>query len=249
MVNNIEKTPPPPLLDAHNLSHQFGNTLAVQGIDIQLHRGEVTGFLGLNGAGKTTTLRMLCGTLATKTGHVTIAGQDLHTHPQLARTQLGYLPDTPPLYPELQVDEYLRYCARLHRIPKARLAESIAHTKQQTGLEQHGSHRIARLSRGYRQRVGIAQAIIHQPSVIILDEPTSGLDPRQIDEIRRLITTLSLEAAVLMSTHSIAEVHAICQRMLVLHEGKLVHQAALEQEPLEDLERTFLHLTAGATLC
>ncbi len=217
----------PTLLEARGISRTFGRTVAVRNLDIRLRRGDVTGFLGLNGAGKTTTLRMLCGTLAADSGVIQIDGIDLRSDPQAARARLGFLPDTPPLYPELSVDEYLTYCARLRNLPRAHIADSIQRVKIQTGLESHGAKRIAGLSRGYRQRLGIAQAIVHQPPLIVLDEPTTGLDPRQIEEIRALITALSKHAAVLLSTHLLAEVRAVCNRVAIIHAGEIAHQSAI----------------------
>jgi len=224
-----ESSPQPAkaLLEARGISRAFGRVVAVRNLDIRLQRGDVTGFLGLNGAGKSTTLRMLCGTLAPDSGEILIDGIDLRSEPQAARARLGFLPDTPPLYPELSVDEFLAYCARLRTVPRARVADSIRRVKMQTGLESHGERRIAGLSRGYRQRLGIAQAIVHQPDVIVLDEPTTGLDPRQNEEIRALITTLSESAAVLLSTHLLAEVRAVCNRVAIIHAGEIAHQSAI----------------------
>ncbi len=226
-MTELPPQPPTVLLEARGISRTFGRVVAVHKLDISLQRGDVTGFLGLNGAGKSTTLRMLCGTLAADSGEILIDGIDLRSDPQAARARLGFLPDRPPLYPELSVDEFLTYCARLRIVPRSRIADSIRRVKQQTGLESHGERRIAGLSRGYRQRLGIAQAIVHQPSVVVLDEPTTGLDPRQNEEIRALITSLSESAAVLLSTHLLAEVRAVCNRVAIIHAGEIAHQSAI----------------------
>ncbi len=233
-----------PLLAARGISRRFANTVAVHEVDIHLACGDVVGFLGLNGAGKTTTLRMLCGTLAADSGEIFIDGFDVRREPQAARARLGFLPDTPPLYPELSVDEFLRYCARLRRLPKAHITDSVERVKQQTGLESRGRQRIAGLSRGYQQRLGIAQAIIHQPTVVVLDEPTNGLDPRQIEEIRTLIAALSGHAAVLLSTHLLAEVYAVCNRVLIIHKGVIAYQSTLDALSGPDaLAQTFFRIT------
>ena len=211
-------------------------------MDIALQRGDVTGFLGLNGAGKTTTMRMLCGTLAPDEGTIAIAGIDLQRDPQRARAKIGFLPDTPPLYPELTVDEYLDYSAKLRCLPKTKIPPSIERVKAQTGLEDRAKQRISGLSRGYQQRLGIAQAIIHQPSVVVLDEPTSGLDPRQIESIRTLIKSLSENAAVLLSTHLLAEVQTVCNRVVIIHEGEIVQRGEVD----DSLEKTFFDITGGS---
>ena len=230
------------LLNARDLCRAFDQTTAVSSVSLSLRKGEVTGFLGVNGAGKTTTMRMLCGTLAPDSGEITILGANLLTEPQTARASIGFLPDTPPLYPELTVDEYLIYCAALRRVHKSQLNGRIAGVKQQTGLADRSTARISSLSRGYRQRLGIAQAIIHQPSIVILDEPTSGLDPVQIEEIRQLIRSLASDSAVLLSTHLLAEARAVCDRVIIIHDGRIVHESSVD----DALETTFFGITCVA---
>src|SRR5882672_2323962 len=178
-------------ISARGLTRSFGGHTAVNNIDLELRRGEVLGFLGPNGAGKTTTMQMLTGNLAPSHGAVSICGIDLFDEPTAAKARIGYLPEVPPLYRELTVDEYLTLAAKLHRMPRARRTEDIATAKQRCGLGDSGRKLIGTLSRGYQQRVGIAQAIVHRPDVVILDEPTIGLDPNQIREIRSLIRELA----------------------------------------------------------
>jgi ABC-2 type transport system ATP-binding protein len=186
------------------------------------------GLLGPNGAGKTTTMQMLTGNLAPSTGSIGICGIDLLERPTAAKARMGYLPEVPPLYRELQVDEYLRIAARLHRVPRNRLAEALAHTKQRCGLVDIGHRLIGTLSKGYQQRVGIAQAIIHGPDVVILDEPTVGLDPNQIREIRALIRELSGSHSVILSTHILPEVEAVCDRAQIMHRGTIVYSDTID---------------------
>lgn len=210
------------LLAVENLSRSYGTLEAVKNISFEVRQGEVLGFLGPNGAGKTTTMQMLTGNLAPSQGRITVAGHDLRDDPRAAKTALGYLPEQPPLYRDLSVDEYLDYCAALHRIarPQRRAARENAKTK--CGLNEVGRRLIGNLSKGYQQRVGIAQAIIHLPPVIILDEPTAGLDPIQIREIRNLIRDLGREHSVILSTHILPEVQSVCSRVQIIHKGALV---------------------------
>jgi len=216
-----------PLARVDNLYKQFGTLQAVRGLDFQIMPGDVLGFLGCNGAGKTTTMAMLAGVLAPDQGAISIAGHDLLTAPVQARAQLGYLPEIPPLYPELCVHDYLHFCARLRRIPRAQIARAVAAACERCDLGAVGARLLGNLSKGYRQRVGIAQAIVHNPQLVILDEPTSGLDPAQTVALRDLITTLGKDQAVILSTHNLAEVQATCNRLLILHQGSLRLDSAL----------------------
>jgi ABC-2 type transport system ATP-binding protein len=219
----------PALISAQGLTRRYGNTLAVQDISLELRTGDILGLLGPNGAGKSTTLRMLSGCLAPTRGTVAINGVDLAEEPKQAKTALGYLPEHPPVYPELTVDEYLRYCARLHGVPGARLAEALASAKRDCGLHDVGARIIGNLSKGYQQRVGLAQAIIHRPPVIILDEPTVGLDPIQIREIRKLIAELAKQHSVILSSHILSEIQATCSRVVIINRGRLVFSAAMAE--------------------
>lgn len=208
---------------ARALTRRFGAHEAVSNIDLELRRGEVLGFLGPNGAGKTTTMQMLTGNLAPSAGEISICGIDLLAQPTAAKAKIGYLPENPPLYRDLTVDEYLRLSVKLHRVPKARAREAARVAKERCGLDAVGRKLIGTLSKGYQQRVGIAQAIAHEPDVLILDEPTVGLDPNQIRDIRALIRELGGARSVILSTHILAEVEAICDRVQIMHHGKVVY--------------------------
>lgn len=215
-------------LSATTDSHQQQPRAAVDSISFELHRGEVLGFLGPNGAGKSTTMRMITGNLAPSHGRIIINGIDILDHPKRAKAHIGFLPEQPPLYRELSVDEYLQFCARLHRIDRSQQAKAVDRAKQRCGLSDVGKRLIGNLSKGYQQRVGIAQAIIHSPAVVVLDEPTVGLDPIQVREIRTLIRELSHENSVLLSTHILPEVQATCDRVQIINQGRLVLNDSIE---------------------
>ncbi|MCC7092339.1 MAG: ABC transporter ATP-binding protein [Nitrosomonas sp.] len=232
-------------LSAVNLRRNYQSHTVVRQVSVQLKRGEVLGLLGPNGAGKTTTLRMLAGNLAPSAGNIEICGIDLFEQPLAAKANLGYLPEIPPLYPEMTVDEYLLFAARLHQIDDKVIHSAVDNTKQQCGLRQRGKQLIATLSKGFQQRVGIAQAIIHSPAVIILDEPTVGLDPNQMREIRELIAELRTFSSVILSTHILSEVQSICDRVQIMHRGSVVLDQTLNELKRQqfDLEAMFSQLT------
>ena len=215
-------------VSAQALNRSYGSNRAVREVSLELRRGEVLGLLGPNGAGKTTTMQMITGNLAPTSGEVRICGIDLVDHPIQAKSRVGYLPEVPPLYRELKVDEYLRLAGRLHKVKKSALPEAVTRAKQRCGLADMGKRLIGSLSKGYQQRVGIAQAIIHDPDVIILDEPTVGLDPNQIREIRALIRELGNDHSVILSTHILPEVEAVCDRVQILHRGEVVFNDSIE---------------------
>ena len=216
------------LVEVKNLSRFYGALHAVKDVSFTIRRGEVLGFLGPNGAGKTTTMQIISGNLAPSGGSVTIAGHDLLENPRAAKSQIGYLPEQPPLYRELTVDEYLDYCAALNRIPRAQRRQARDTVKERCGLHDAGRRLIGNLSKGFQQRVGIAQAIIHLPPVVILDEPTVGLDPIQIREIRTLIRELGRDHGVILSTHILPEVQATCDWVQIINQGELVLNESIE---------------------
>jgi len=218
-----------PLIQVEGLSRRYGDTLAVNQLNFTLQKGEVLGFLGPNGAGKSTSMQMITGNLAPTTGQITINGFDMIDCPIQAKSCIGYLPENPPVYRELTVDEYLTYCARLHRIPSAELKTALDTVKQLCGLEDVNKRLIGNLSKGFQQRVGIAQALIHQPPLVILDEPTVGLDPIQVREIRKLIQSLGEDRSVILSTHILPEVQATCDRVQIIRKGELIYHASIEE--------------------
>ena len=215
-------------LDARALSKSFAGRPIVREVELTVGRGEVLGFLGPNGAGKTTTMQMLTGNLSPGAGSISICGVDLLLHPVAAKRHIGYLPETPPLYKELKVTEYLELAARLHRVPKQKVAAAAASARERCGLAAVGSQLIGTLSKGYQQRVGIAQAIVHEPDLMILDEPTVGLDPNQIREIRSLIRELGSGRGVILSTHILPEVETVCDRVQIMHEGRVVYSGTVD---------------------
>lgn len=210
-------------LNARNLTRRLGRREVVRNVSLQLKRGEVLGLLGPNGAGKSTTLQLLTGVLTPYAGQIEICGIDLARQPQQAKACIGYLPENPPLYRDMRVDDFLMYVAKLHRVPHAHQKGKLAIAKNRCGLEDAGRKIIGTLSKGYQQRVGIAQAIIHQPDVVILDEPTVGLDPAQIRDIRTLIRELGHAHSVILSTHLLTEVENICDRVEIMQRGQLIY--------------------------
>lgn len=232
------------LVEVDHLYRDYGPVRAVEDVSFQLRKGDILGFLGPNGAGKTTTMQIIAGNLAPTNGQVTINGVDLLDEPKRAKGYIGYLPEAPPLYRELKVDEYLRYCARINRIPRSRVREAVEEAKERCGIAGIGGRLIGNLSKGYQQRVGIAQAIIHKPEVVILDEPTIGLDPIQIREIRTLIRELAQSHGAIVSTHILPEVQAVCNRVQIIHRGRLVFTDTLEHLN-ERMAPTSLRITLG----
>ena len=225
------------LISVNALSRYYGELCAVNNVSFTVERGEVLGFLGPNGAGKSTTMQIISGVMTASSGSVSIAGFDIMDHPKAAKTQIGFLPEQPPLYLDLTVDEYLCYAAQLRGLRRSATGAAVTHSKQRCGLETSGQRLIKNLSKGFQQRVGIAQAIIHAPAVIILDEPTAGLDPIQIREIRQLIRELGRDHSVILSTHILPEVQTVCNRVLIIHEGRLVLDQKLDNLTSADRER------------
>ena len=216
------------LIRLEHVYRYYGHTCALNDVSFSVGKGEVLGLLGPNGAGKSTAMQIISGNLAPSAGQVWVNGLDLLDRPIAAKAGLGYLPDQPPLYRELSVDEYLFYCARLHRIPAKQQRTAIATAKERCGLTEVGRRLLGNLSKGYQQRVGIAQAIIHSPAVVILDEPTVGLDPLQMREIRTLIRELRSEHSIILSTHILPEVQAVCNRVQIISAGKLLLNDSIE---------------------
>ena len=235
-------------LSAQHIQRNYGARIAVFDFTLQLKKGEVLGLLGPNGAGKTTTLRMITGNLAPSSGSIEVCGVDLLDEPQKAKAHIGYLPEMPPLYLEMTVDEYLRFAARLHRVSNERTTHALDRCKQRCGLVDRGKQLIGTLSKGLQQRVGIAQAIIHEPDVIILDEPTVGLDPNQMREIRALMQDLGKSRSVILSTHILSEVESVCDRVQVMHEGRMVLNETLAElrQKGANLETEFIRLTQNS---
>ncbi|PPC94884.1 MAG: ABC transporter ATP-binding protein [Methylotenera sp.] len=215
-------------VEATELTRLYGGREAVSNVSFNLSKGEVLGFLGPNGAGKSTTMKMLTGNLAPSNGSVKICGIDMIDNPKEAKALIGYLPEMRPLYKELTVDEYLDVAARLHRVSPKNIKKAIEVAKERCGLGHMSKRLIENLSNGYQQRVGIAQAIIHNPMVIILDEPTVGLDPIQIRDIRALIRELGQEHSVIISTHILPEVEMVCDRVQIIDKGKLVFNGSID---------------------
>ena len=225
---SMASEPSQTLVQVEDLYRYYGSRCAVNKLSFELQRGEILGLLGPNGAGKTSTLQMLSGNLAPSAGRICIDGVDLLDEPLAAKAALGYLPEQPPLYPDLSVDEYLLYAAALRKLPRQQRRKAVDAARERCGLKDSGSRIIGNLSKGYRQRVGIAQAILHGPAVVILDEPTVGLDPIQIREIRELIRELGKEHGVILSTHILPEVQAVCSRVQIIHRGRLVYADSLK---------------------
>ena len=240
------------VVELQNLSKRFGSVVAVDDVSFSVEQGEVVGFLGPNGAGKTTTLRMLTGFLPPSQGTVRIAGHDIFGAPLAARRSVGYLPETPPVYPEMTVASYVRYVTAINGLPRRARRAAVDRALERCGLQGVARRVIGTLPKGFRQRVGLAQAIVAEPPVLILDEPTVGLDPIQIREIRGLITELAAPAdgsprqTVILSTHILAEVEAICDRVILINEGAKAVDETLASltEGGRSLEEVFTQVTS-----
>jgi ABC-2 type transport system ATP-binding protein len=210
------------VIEVQNLTKRYGPVTAVQDVSFKAERGEILGFLGPNGAGKTTTMRVITGYMPPTEGKAIVAGYDVIDKPIEAKRRTGYLPETPPLYPDMTVWDYLMFCARIKGVPRAERATRVKTVMERTRIADVSARHCAKLSKGYRQRVGLAQALLHNPDVLILDEPTAGLDPKQIIETRRLIKELGGEHTVILSTHILPEVSQTCNRVVIISRGKVV---------------------------
>ena len=216
------------MIQVENLSKKYARHVAVNNISFSVEKGDIVGFLGPNGAGKTTTMRILTCFLPPTEGKARVAGFDVFEQSFEVKKRIGYLPEAPPLYPEMSVEDYLNFVARLKNVPSADINTRTAQVMERCAVADAKSKLISKLSKGYRQRVGLAQAIIHNPDVLILDEPTSGLDPKQINETRELIKNLSGEHTIVLSTHILPEVEAVCQKVIIIDRGRLVATDSVE---------------------
>ena len=226
------ETAQPPIIRAQGLTKAYGSHLAVDNIGFAVKRGEILGLLGPNGAGKSTTIRMVTGYLRPTAGSIHIAGQNIEEEPLASKQLLGYLPESAPLYPEMLAYDYLRYVARVRAVPDRDIMDELHRVADLCGLNEAMHQAFSELSRGYRQRVGLAHAIIGDPEILILDEPTSGLDPNQIVEIRSFIKNIGKDKTIIFSSHVLSEVEAICDRIVIIYRGKIVADstpAALKQ--------------------
>jgi ABC-2 type transport system ATP-binding protein len=217
-----------PILKIERLSHRYSSSWAIRDINIEISRAGITGLLGSNGAGKSTTMNILCGVLNQTEGQVFIDGINMRKDPEAAKKLLGFLPQTPPLYMDLTVDEYLTFCALLRLTEKRKVKAALGEAKERCGITHFGKRLIKNLSGGYRQRVGIAQAIIHRPRLVVLDEPTNGLDPNQIVEVRALIKEIAAERTVIFSSHILSEVQILCNDIIMIDAGKIVFANTME---------------------
>jgi ABC-2 type transport system ATP-binding protein len=236
------------LIEIEGLSKRFGGFTAVDGISFNVARGEVVGFLGPNGAGKSTTMRMLAGFMAPSAGTARICGADVVEAPVAARRNLGFLPEGAPAYPEMTVAGFLGFCARVRGYRGAELARRVAAAMALTMLEGVRLQPIETLSKGFKRRVGLAQALLHDPPVLVLDEPTDGLDPNQKHEVRSLIRSMAADKAIIISTHILEEVEAVCTRAIIIARGRIIVDATPRAllDGGENLEQVFRRLTTGA---
>jgi ABC-2 type transport system ATP-binding protein len=225
------------MIEVENLTKKYGRQTAVDAISFKVMKGEILGFLGPNGAGKTTTMRILTCYLPPTEGRARVAGFDVFEQPLEVKKRVGYTPETPPLYPDLEVQEFLDFCARIKGLPAATRAARLAETMEKTRIADVRGKLIGRLSKGYRQRVGLAQALLGNPEVLILDEPTAGLDPKQIIETRELIRGLGGEHTIILSTHILPEVSMVCGRVVIINKGRVV---------AEDTPANLTHRLRGA---
>ncbi len=235
------------MIEVQNVTKNYGPFQALKDISFRVDKGQIVGFLGPNGAGKTTTMRILTCFMPASSGRVTVAGYDVFKESREVRKRVGYLPENVPLYPEMTVTKYLKYMAKIRGVPRGNIRHQLDNTIESCGLTERRHQIIGQLSRGFRQRVGLAQALIHEPDVLILDEPTSGLDPRQIVEIRELIKTLGRERTILFSTHILPEASLTCERLIVISRGEITGDIRLENgravseqddAPLSDMENS-----------
>ena len=216
------------IVKIEHLSHRYSSSWAIRDINIEITQSGIVGLLGSNGAGKSTTMNILCGSLNQTEGNVYIGGIDMRKNPEDAKRLIGFLPQTPPLYMDLTVDEYLLYCANLRKMAKPDIRPAMEVAKERCGIAHFSQRLIRNLSGGYRQRVGIAQAIIHRPQLVVLDEPTNGLDPNQIIEVRALIKEIAADRAVIFSSHILSEVQVLCKEIKMIDSGRIVFSDTMD---------------------
>lgn len=236
------------VIEIENLEKRYGKNIAVDGLSLNIEKGKVYGFLGPNGAGKSTTMNIITGYIGATKGTVKIDGHDIFKEPEQAKKSVGYLPEMPPLYQEMTVYEYLRFVAELKKIPKKEREKSVQEVLEKTKTLEVSGRLIRNLSKGYKQRVGIAQAIMGMPEVIILDEPTVGLDPKQIIEIRQLIKELGQEHTVILSSHILSEISEVCEYIYIISKGKLVAEGTEEELTLENAGENNLQITVKCSV-
>ena len=231
------------MIEVSGITKEFGRLTAVNGLSFSVAKGEVLGFLGPNGAGKTTTMRILTGFIPATRGTAVVAGHDILSEPLRAKRKIGYLPESPPLYPEMTVFDYLEFVARIKGVPRERRKARVDESLERCSITDVRDKLTGKLSKGYRQRVGIAQALVHEPEVLILDEPTAGLDPKQINETRALIRSLGGDHTVVLSTHILPEVVMTCDRVVIINKGSVVAQGTTQSLIDQFREKEHLHVT------
>jgi len=237
------------MIEVRNLTKRYGDLLAVDRVSFSAQKGEIVGFLGPNGAGKTTTMRIITGFIPATDGTVTVDNFDIFEQAHDVRKRTGYLPENPPLYDDMTVNSYLEFVGRIKGVSRAALPDAVDRAVQRCGLTEVRRRVLGHLSKGFRQRVGLAQALIHEPAVLILDEPTIGLDPRQIREIRSLITELAGQRTVILSTHILQEVVQICQKVVIINEGRVVVEDQIENLTRDmSLEEVFMRAIGGPSV-
>lgn len=234
------------MIEVEHLTKYYGSHAAICDVSFSAERGQVVGFLGPNGAGKTTTMRILTGYMPASSGTARVAGFDVFDDSREVRRRIGYLPEAPPLYREMTARSYLDFVARIKGVPRARRAAAVDHALEVTATSEVAGQPLGTLSRGFKQRVAIAQALVHDPEVVVLDEPTIGLDPKQIIEIRQLIKSLANDRTVILSTHILPEVTQLCDKVVIISRGRIVLEETVDSLAAgEDLETLFLRVTAG----
>lgn len=230
------------MIEVKDLTKNYGSRRAIDNLSFSVQKGDVVGFLGPNGAGKSTTMKIITGFMAPSSGSASVAGFDVFENPLEVKKRIGYLPETPPVYGDMYVNDYLRYVAALKQVPVNRIEKCVAMAIEKTNLGDVQKRLINHLSKGFKQRVGIAQAIVSEPEVLVLDEPTVGLDPKQVAEIRDLIKSLKADHTIILSTHILPEVQATCEKIIIINQGKIVAQDSIQNLSTIEQGRSHLHI-------